>query len=153
MVDISIQDDRVRFRVTIPVPRPQSSRRRSGDGRPVPPEDHRPVAVDGGHEISNQGRVPAYIALTVFRPVRVVRCRSAVVATIISTGEPGYSDVQINNPHGLVIGPDGALYFSDLDNQRFGARPEDQTDDDHRGEAEPWPRRRRSAAGGAQHAP
>jgi sugar lactone lactonase YvrE len=41
------------------------------------------------------------------------------VATIIGTGESGYSDMQINNPYGLVIGPDGALYFCDLDNQRI----------------------------------
>ena len=40
-------------------------------------------------------------------------------ATIIGTGEPGYSNVQVNNPYGLVIGPDGALYFCDLDNQRI----------------------------------
>ena len=32
---------------------------------------------------------------------------------------PGYSDAQVNNPYGLVFGPDGALYFCDLDNQRI----------------------------------
>src|SRR5207244_2465366 len=32
---------------------------------------------------------------------------------------PGYSDSQVNNPYGLVFGPDGALYFCDLDNQRI----------------------------------
>jgi DNA-binding beta-propeller fold protein YncE len=43
----------------------------------------------------------------------------ASVATLVGTGQPGYSDTQINNPYGLVIGPDGALYFCDLDNQRI----------------------------------
>jgi sugar lactone lactonase YvrE len=41
------------------------------------------------------------------------------VATLIGTGSAGYSDTQVNNPYGLVIGPDGALYFCDLDNQRI----------------------------------
>jgi DNA-binding beta-propeller fold protein YncE len=41
------------------------------------------------------------------------------VTTVIGNGEPGYSDGQVNNPYGLVIGPDSALYFCDLDNQRI----------------------------------
>ncbi len=39
------------------------------------------------------------------------------VATVIGDGMPGLSDTQVNNPYGVVIGPDGALYFCDLDNQ------------------------------------
>ena len=38
--------------------------------------------------------------------------------TLVGTGAPGFSQTQVNNPYGLVIGPDGALYFCDLDNQR-----------------------------------
>jgi DNA-binding beta-propeller fold protein YncE len=41
------------------------------------------------------------------------------VSTLIGTGSAGYSDRQVNNPYGLVIGPEGALYFCDLDNQRI----------------------------------
>ena len=41
------------------------------------------------------------------------------VSTLIGTGVAGYSEQQVNNPYGLVIGPDGALYFCDLDNQRI----------------------------------
>jgi DNA-binding beta-propeller fold protein YncE len=41
------------------------------------------------------------------------------VSTIIGTGTPGFSDNQVNNPYGVVIGPDGQLYFCDLDNQRI----------------------------------
>ncbi|MEM7536784.1 MAG: hypothetical protein AAF639_31685 [Chloroflexota bacterium] len=40
------------------------------------------------------------------------------VSTLVGNGIPGYSDQQINNPYGVIIGPDGALYFCDLDNQR-----------------------------------
>jgi sugar lactone lactonase YvrE len=41
------------------------------------------------------------------------------ISTLIGTGAPGHSDSEVNNPYGLVIGPDGALYFCDLDNQRI----------------------------------
>ena len=41
------------------------------------------------------------------------------VSTIIGTGVAGHSEQQVNNPYGLVFGPDRALYFCDLDNQRI----------------------------------
>src|SRR5205823_8152381 len=44
---------------------------------------------------------------------------AALVSTLIGTGTRGYSDLQVNNPYGMAIGPDGALYFCDLDNQRI----------------------------------
>jgi len=43
----------------------------------------------------------------------------SAVRTLAGTGAPGYSDTAVNNPYGLVVGPDGALYFCDLDNQRI----------------------------------
>ena len=44
---------------------------------------------------------------------------NASVSTLIGNGTPGFSDQQVNNPYGLVIGPDGTLLFCDLDNQRI----------------------------------
>ncbi|MDP8922147.1 MAG: hypothetical protein M3O34_04635 [Chloroflexota bacterium] len=44
---------------------------------------------------------------------------AAIVETVVGTGTAGYSDTQVNDPYGLVIGPDGALYFCDLGNQRI----------------------------------
>jgi streptogramin lyase len=41
------------------------------------------------------------------------------VSTLIGTGSPGYSEEAVNNPYGLVVGPDRGLYFCDLDNQRI----------------------------------
>jgi sugar lactone lactonase YvrE len=41
------------------------------------------------------------------------------VSTVIGTGSPGYSNAQVNNPYGVVIGRDSALYFCDLGNQRI----------------------------------
>jgi hypothetical protein len=48
-----------------------------------------------------------------------IRAAAPSVSTLIGTGSPGYSDREVNNPYGLVIGPDRALYFCDLDNQRI----------------------------------
>ncbi len=47
-----------------------------------------------------------------------VLVKAATVTTLIGTGMPGYSQTQVNNPYGMTIGPDGALYWCDLDNQR-----------------------------------
>lgn len=40
------------------------------------------------------------------------------VSTLIGTGAPGLSDREVNNPYGIILGPDG-IYFCDLDNQRI----------------------------------
>jgi streptogramin lyase len=44
---------------------------------------------------------------------------AATVTTLVGTGVPGDSATQVNNPYGMAIGPDGALYFCDLGNQRI----------------------------------
>ena len=44
---------------------------------------------------------------------------AAVVSTLVGTGTAGFSDQQVNNPYGVIFGPDGGLYFCDLDNQRI----------------------------------
>jgi streptogramin lyase len=44
---------------------------------------------------------------------------TASVRTVVGTGEPGCSDAQVNDPFGLTIGPDGALYFCEVGNQRI----------------------------------
>src|SRR5579862_5733050 len=51
--------------------------------------------------------------------IAAVSAAAANVSTLAGNGTPGFSDIQVNNPYGLVIGPDGALYFCDLDNQRI----------------------------------
>jgi sugar lactone lactonase YvrE len=57
------------------------------------------------------------IALAVL--IALTQAAGPRVSTLLGTGVAGYSDNQVNNPYGLVIGPDGALYFCDLDNQRI----------------------------------
>ncbi len=48
-----------------------------------------------------------------------LRAAAPSVSTLIGTGSPGFSDRDVNNPYGLIIGRDRALYFCDLDNQRI----------------------------------
>ncbi len=40
------------------------------------------------------------------------------IVTIAGDGTAGYSATRSNNPYGLTIGPDGALYFCEVDNHR-----------------------------------
>jgi DNA-binding beta-propeller fold protein YncE len=43
---------------------------------------------------------------------------AASVSTVIGTGVAGFSNSQVANPYGVVLGPEGGLFFCDLDNQR-----------------------------------
>lgn len=61
-----------------------------------------------------------FLALLVMAAATVF---AANTVTIAGTGVAGYSGdggpgekAQVNNPYGLVVGPDGALYFCDIDN-------------------------------------
>src|SRR4051812_48117194 len=44
---------------------------------------------------------------------------SPSVMTLAGTGTAGFSDSDVHNPYGMALGPDGAIYFCDLDNQRI----------------------------------
>jgi sugar lactone lactonase YvrE len=59
----------------------------------------------------------AMLALASVRPTTHASTRT--VTTVLGTGVPGYSSTQVNNPYGIIFGPDGAVYFCDLDNQRI----------------------------------
>ena len=43
----------------------------------------------------------------------------STVSTVVGTGQPGFTQQRVANPYGVVIGPDGDMYFCDLDNQRI----------------------------------
>ena len=61
--------------------------------------------------------VAAMLALASVGPT--TRAAAPTVTTILGTGVPGYSNTQVNNPYGIILGPDGAIYFCDLENQRI----------------------------------
>ena len=64
-------------------------------------------------------RVSAVIAVMAAGALATTFGAARSVTTILGTGVAGYSDAQVNNPYGIIFGPDGALYFCDLDNQRI----------------------------------
>lgn len=68
---------------------------------------------------TSMNRREALQALVIGAASSRIRPAKPAVSTLIGTGAPGYSDREVNNPYGLVIGPDQALYFCDLDNQRI----------------------------------
>lgn len=45
-----------------------------------------------------------------------VGLQGQTITTLIGNGKPGFDAGSVNNPYGLTIGPDGALYFCDIDN-------------------------------------
>ena len=59
-----------------------------------------------------------FAAAVAIRPLPVWAAASPV-STVVGTGTPGFSDTQVNQPYGLVIGPDKRLYFCDLENSRI----------------------------------
>lgn len=73
-------------------------------------------------EIAGGRRATQAIALATLFLAIAASARPApaqTVSTLLGTGSPGLSDSQVNNPYGIIVGPDGALYFCDLDNQRI----------------------------------
>ncbi|MEO8049070.1 MAG: hypothetical protein ABI833_01525 [Acidobacteriota bacterium] len=59
------------------------------------------------------------IGILVIGAVAGALAASMSVVTLVGTGKPGSSESEVNNPYGMALGPDGALYFCDLDNQRI----------------------------------
>jgi streptogramin lyase len=58
------------------------------------------------------------LAAFCFLPLCISSASAASVTTVVGTGVAGYSDTQVSEPYGMTLGPDGALYFCDLGNQR-----------------------------------
>src|SRR6266545_7652880 len=77
-----------------------------------------PARAGSRKEFSMNRRDALKTLLIVLTPSPVAAAKPSV-STLVGTGVPGYSDRQVNNPYGLVIGPDRAMYFCDLDNQRI----------------------------------
>jgi len=59
----------------------------------------------------------AALSLCIF-PILTVSAAGASVTTLVGNGVAGYSDTQVSEPYGMTLGPDEALYFCDLGNQR-----------------------------------
>ena len=66
-------------------------------------------------KITRRSLLQSFVVVLAARRARA----AAVVSTLVGTGTAGFSDQQVNNPYGVIFGPDGGLYFCDLDNQRI----------------------------------
>src|SRR4029450_4567307 len=75
-----------------------------------------PPRRPGSCVIQRRDSLKALLALLIPGPAMA---QGPSVSTLIGTGSRGYADQQVNNPYRLAIGPDRALYFFDLDNQRI----------------------------------
>lgn len=60
-----------------------------------------------------------YLKLCLIALMVASGCLAASVSTFVGTGVSGFGDNQVANPYGMVIGPDGAMYFCDLDTARI----------------------------------
>jgi streptogramin lyase len=61
---------------------------------------------------------PSKLAAFFVLPLCIGSASAASVTTLVGTGKAGYSESQVSEPYGMTLGPDGALYFCDLGNQR-----------------------------------
>jgi len=98
-----------------------------------------PVAACGGQGAPARFRMPAYTRRSFVHSVLAAavavprlrlprRPRAGSVRTIAGTGSPGYepeganglpaTETPVDNPYGVVVGPDGALYFCEVDTGR-----------------------------------
>lgn len=59
-----------------------------------------------------------YYLCAVVTCVSLAAGASKHITSIAGDGTAGYSETRINNPYGLTIGPDGALYFCEVGNHR-----------------------------------
>src|SRR5262245_30905268 len=70
----------------------------------------------GPHTISAVKKLALLLSALLLTPAAAT---GPSVTTLVGTGAPGFTETQVNNPYGMTIGPDGAMYFCDLDNQRI----------------------------------
>jgi sugar lactone lactonase YvrE len=77
--------------------------------------EYRAIASSG--TLSRRAIIAA--ALAPCGMARRMRADDARIETVIGNGAAGRAHHQVANPYGLVIGPDGALYFCEIDNHQI----------------------------------
>ncbi|HEY3900995.1 MAG TPA: hypothetical protein VGM54_20455 [Chthoniobacter sp.] len=90
----------------------------SGDGGPATR-----ARLNLPHEIRFDRAGDFYVADMQNHVIRKVTTKTGIITTVVGTGEAGYSGdggpataAQLNQPHSIQFGPDGALYICELGN-------------------------------------
>src|SRR5688500_15266357 len=87
------------------------------------------AARSGMRDVTRRGFLGTALAATaVLRPRWAPASRAGRVRTVAGTGVAGYepegsnglpaTQTPVDNPYGVVVGPDGALYFCEVDTGR-----------------------------------
>jgi len=89
-----------------------------GDGGPA-----KRATFNQPHEIRFDRAGDIYVADMQNHAIRKVNMKTGIITTIAGTGDAGYDgdggpavQAQLNQPHSIQFGPDGALYISDMGN-------------------------------------
>lgn len=92
-----------------------------GDGGPAAT-----AIFDRPKEMTLDGNGNILVVDTENHAIRLVDRRNDRVSTIAGTGEPGYNgdnipatEATLGRPHGVAVGPDGAIYIGDTENNRI----------------------------------
>jgi DNA-binding beta-propeller fold protein YncE len=93
----------------------------SGDGGPAAQ-----ATFDGPKEMALDGRGNIFIVDTENHAIRHIDTRTQTIRTVAGTGQPGPGGdggpahaAQLDRPHGVAVGPDGALFIGDTGNHRI----------------------------------
>ncbi len=112
------------FALTVSLPAAGTVKTLAGNGTASTTGDGKPAAEASLHDPFGLARGPdgsLYVCEFNGHVVRRIDNKGGIISTVAGNGTPGYSgdggpavNAQLNKPHEIRFGPDGALYISDM---------------------------------------